>query len=61
MKIIYSFLSILLLILLLLPNFVSDYILGIFVLIFFYAYMGQSWNVLTGYAGPISLDRKSVV
>lgn len=55
MKIIYSLLSILLLILLLLPNFVSDYILGVFVLIFFYAYMGQSWNILTGYAGPISL------
>jgi branched-chain amino acid transport system permease protein len=54
-KIIYFFLSILLLFLLLLPSFASDYILGIFVLIFFYAYMGQSWNILTGYAGPISL------
>lgn len=55
MKKIYFLLGILLLILLILPKLVSDYILGVFVLIFFYAYMGQCWNILTGYAGPISL------
>ncbi len=55
MKKIYFLLGFLLLILLILPKLVSDYILGVFVLIFFYAYMGQCWNILTGYAGPISL------
>lgn len=55
MKKLYFLLSLILLIFLVLPSFVSDYILGIFVLIFFYAYIGQCWNVLTGYAGPISL------
>ena len=42
-------------ILLVLPNFLSSYILGVFILIFLYAYLGQSWNVLTGYTGMISL------
>lgn len=55
MKKLYLFLGFLLSILLILPGLVSDYILGVFVLVFFYAYMGQCWNILTGYAGPISL------
>jgi branched-chain amino acid transport system permease protein len=39
----------------LLPLFLGNYALGIFVMIFFWAYVGQSWNVLTGYTGHISL------
>ncbi|CAB1076422.1 Branched-chain amino acid ABC transporter, permease protein LivM (TC 3.A.1.4.1) [Olavius algarvensis Delta 1 endosymbiont] len=42
-------------ILLLLPLFLDNYALGIFVMIFYWAYVGQSWNVLTGYTGHISL------
>lgn len=42
-------------VLLLLPLALDKYLLGIFVMIFFYAYLGQSWNVLTGYTGHISL------
>jgi branched-chain amino acid transport system permease protein len=42
-------------ILVLLPLFLGNYALGIFVMIFFWAYVGQSWNVLTGYTGHISL------
>ncbi|MBW2128536.1 MAG: branched-chain amino acid ABC transporter permease [Deltaproteobacteria bacterium] len=49
------FLSSILAILLVLPLFLDKYALGIFVMIFFYAYLGQSWNVLTGYTGHISL------
>jgi len=41
--------------LLALPLWVDKYTLGIFVMIFFFAYLGQSWNVLTGYTGHISL------
>lgn len=49
------FLAAILAILLALPLFLDKYALGIFVMIFFYAYLGQSWNVLTGYTGHISL------
>lgn len=42
-------------VLLLLPLILDKYLLGIFVMIFFYAYLGQSWNILTGYTGHISL------
>ena len=51
----YLFLASVLAVLLLLPLFLDKYVLGIFVMIFFYAYLGQSWNVLTGYTGHISL------
>ncbi len=55
MKRLYLFLLIGLLILLVLPKFLGSYELGIFIMIFFYAYLGQCWNVLTGYTGSISL------
>lgn len=51
----YVFLIGVLAALLILPLFLSNYVLGIFVMIFFWAYVGQSWNVLTGYTGHISL------
>ena len=38
-----------------LPMLLDKYLLGLFIMIFFYAYLGQSWNVLTGYTGHISL------
>lgn len=55
MKRLYVFLALLLTILLILPLFLDKYVLGIFVMIFFFAYIGQSWNILTGYTGHISL------
>ena len=55
MKRYHIFLSLVLLVLVVLPLFLDNYILGIFVMIFFWAYVGQSWNVLTGYTGHISL------
>ena len=51
----YIFLAAVLIVLLVLPLWLDKYTLGIFVMIFFYAYLGQSWNVLTGYTGHISL------
>jgi len=41
--------------------FLSPYALGIFIMIFFYAYLGQSWNILTGYTGVISLGHSLYV
>jgi len=55
MKRLYLLLAVVCGILVLLPLFLDNYALGIFVMIFFWAYVGQSWNVLTGYTGHISL------
>ncbi len=55
MKRLYLLLAAVFVILMLLPIFLDNYALGIFVMIFFWAYVGQSWNVLTGYTGHISL------
>jgi branched-chain amino acid transport system permease protein len=55
MKRAHLFLAGCLALLLLLPLVADKYTLGIFVMIFFYAYLGQSWNILTGYTGHISL------
>jgi len=55
MKRLYLLLAAVFAILMLLPLFLDNYALGIFVMIFFWAYVGQSWNVLTGYTGHISL------
>jgi len=61
MKRLYILLLIGFLILLVLPRFLSSYALGIFIMIFFYAYLGQSWNILTGYTGVISLGHSIYV
>lgn len=50
-----------LVVLLILPKFLGSYELGIFIMIFFYAYLGQSWNILTGYTGVISLGHSLYV
>jgi branched-chain amino acid transport system permease protein len=55
MKRLYILLALILGILLFLPQVLSNYWMEIFILIFFYAYLGQCWNVLTGYTGSISL------
>ncbi len=55
MKRLYLLLAAVFVILVLLPLFLDNYALGIFVMIFYWAYVGQSWNVLTGYTGHISL------
>lgn len=51
----YILLGFILAVLLVLPLILSKYVLGIFIMMYYYAYLGQSWNVLTGYTGHISL------
>ncbi len=51
----YALLAALLALLALLPLFLDQYLLGILIMVFYYAYLGQSWNILTGYTGHISL------
>jgi branched-chain amino acid transport system permease protein len=44
-----------LILLLFVPLFAGTYTLHMLILIFLYAYLGQSWNILGGYAGQLSL------
>lgn len=55
MKRVHVFLAGCLALLLAVPLVADKYTLGIFVMIYYYAYLGQSWNILTGYTGHISL------
>jgi branched-chain amino acid transport system permease protein len=45
----------LLLALLVAPRFVNDYLLTVLILILFFAYAGQAWNIMMGFAGQLSL------
>jgi len=41
--------------LLLAPTFANDYLLTILILILYFAYAGQAWNLMMGFAGQLSL------
>jgi branched-chain amino acid transport system permease protein len=38
-----------------LPLFVGGYVLSVLILVLFAAYLGQSWNIMMGFAGQLSL------
>jgi branched-chain amino acid transport system permease protein len=44
-----------------LPMVLSSYLITIFILIFFYAYLGQAWNLVGGYAGQLSAGHAAYV
>jgi branched-chain amino acid transport system permease protein len=48
-------LAILLLAALIAPFFASDYLLTVLILILYFAYTGQAWNIMMGFAGQLSL------
>ena len=48
-------LAVLLALLIAAPAFTSDYLLSILILILYFAYTGQAWNVMMGFAGQLSL------
>ncbi|MBI3154932.1 MAG: branched-chain amino acid ABC transporter permease [Burkholderiales bacterium] len=48
-------LALLLVLLLALPFAVSGYLLSVSILILYFAYTGQAWNVMMGFAGQLSL------
>jgi branched-chain amino acid transport system permease protein len=37
------------------PFFVNDYLLTVLIIILYYAYAGQAWNIMMGFAGQLSL------
>ena len=48
-------LALLLLLALAAPLFAGDYLLTVLILIFYFAYTGQAWNIMMGFAGQLSL------
>ena len=50
-----------LLVLLALPGVLGPYGLTIFIFIFFYAFLGQAWNIVGGYAGQLSAGHAAFV
>jgi branched-chain amino acid transport system permease protein len=48
-------------VLLALPAVLSSYAVTIFILIFFYGFLGQAWNVVGGYAGQLSVGHAAFV
>ena len=47
--------------LLVLPALASSYVVTVFIFIFFYAYLGQAWNIVGGYAGQLSAGHAAFV
>jgi branched-chain amino acid transport system permease protein len=47
--------------LLVLPLFLGPYAVTLFIFIFFYAYLGQAWNIVGGYAGQLSAGHAAFV
>jgi len=45
----------LLICLLIAPRFANDYLLTVLILILYFAYAGQAWNIMMGFAGQLSL------
>jgi branched-chain amino acid transport system permease protein len=54
-------LGILMVLLALAPAFVNDYVLSVLVLALYYAYTGQAWNMMIGFAGLLSLGEAMFV
>ncbi len=50
-----ALLAIVLAALILAPLFASDYLLTVLIVILYFAYVGQAWNILMGFAGHLSL------
>ena len=48
-------------VLLALPAALSSYAVTIFILIFFYGFLGQAWNIVGGYAGQLSAGHAAFV
>ena len=50
-----ALLAALLLLMVIAPLFVGDYLLTVLILILYFAYTGQAWNIMMGFAGQLSL------
>src|SRR5262249_25950412 len=50
-----ALLGVLLAVLVSLPMIASDYVLTVLILILYFAYLGQAWNIMLGFVGQLSL------
>src|SRR6185369_11535074 len=50
-----ALLAVVLAILVIAPVFANDYLLTVLIIILYFAYTGQAWNILMGFAGQLSL------
>jgi branched-chain amino acid transport system permease protein len=50
-----ALLAVLLIALLAAPAIVNDYLLTVLILVLYFAYAGQAWNIMMGFAGQLSL------
>ena len=50
-----------LVVLLALPAWLKSYAITVFIFIFFYAFLGQAWNIVGGYAGQLSAGHAAFV
>src|SRR3954453_4967496 len=50
-----ALLAVVLAVLAIAPVFANDYLLTVLILILYFAYTGQAWNILMGFAGQLSL------
>ena len=48
-------------VLLVLPALLGSYAITLFIFIFFYAFLGQAWNIVGGYAGQLSVGHAAFV
>jgi branched-chain amino acid transport system permease protein len=48
-------------VLLILPAFVGSYAITLLIFVFFYAFLGQAWNIVGGYAGQLSAGHAAFV
>ena len=48
-------------VLLALPAVLGSYAITVFIFIFFYAFLGQAWNIIGGYAGQLSVGHAAFV
>ena len=57
----FTYLIVLAILLVALPGFVGPYALSVATLILYFAYTGQAWNVMMGFAGQLSLGHSLYV
>src|SRR5204862_1742316 len=50
-----ALLAVVLAVLVVAPVFANDYLLTVLIIILYFAYAGQAWNILMGFAGQLSL------
>jgi len=48
-------------VLLILPAFLGSYAITLLIFVFFYAFLGQAWNIVGGYAGQLSAGHAAFV